>query len=161
MDSDDANSKGFVLDGVPMVSSTPDNLTQMEFLVELVKKKASHNCILIDLRISDEDLVRRRAALWTDPVTNATYPGNQVLYSRKRIKEGWNEGEEDNQQAEELTLIYGNQGKGKAEEHGKDTADGEDENKDTSGEVIPERKTTAYLRNKSSYKILPPRVLDR
>ncbi len=125
-----------------------------EQVAKLAQLVVNHeNCVLVNLKINDHDLVRRRAAVWTDPVTNMSYPGQQVLYSRQRRHDGWIDGDED--------TIY-------IQERLKNSVDriiltpklveGEsDETDDTP--KLPQAPT--IFRNQISYPILSEKILDR
>ncbi|KAJ3325576.1 adenylate kinase [Boothiomyces sp. JEL0866] len=154
---DASHSKGFILDGVPMVLDNTDGPTQISFLTSLVQNQQRHNCVVIDLRISDEDLVRRKASQWIDPLTNISYPGQQVLYSRKRRHDGFIDGDEDNVQTEELSLIYG-----KLNQQLKDENDAQEEEENIEEEEESGgQQNRPYLKNRSSYPIISEKILDR
>ncbi|KAJ3312582.1 adenylate kinase [Boothiomyces sp. JEL0838] len=157
LQDDASQSKGFILDGVPMLLENTDGPAQINFLVSLVQNLQRHNYVVIDLRISDEDLTRRKASQWIDPLTNISYPGQQVLYSRKRRHDGFIDGDEDTVQNEELSLIYG-----KLNQQLKEGVDGqEDEEKDESEDESGPQQSRPYLKNRSSYPILSEKILDR
>jgi adenylate kinase family enzyme len=77
---DESDFKGYVLEGLPTT------LQDIE-LLKLAIEKQNQTPVIIQLHISDENLVRRRASQWVDPITFLTYSGQQVLYSRKRRHE--------------------------------------------------------------------------
>eukprot|EP00842_Homolaphlyctis_polyrhiza_P006388 jgi/Hompol1/6750/HPOL_001194-RA len=100
--TDEAKFKGYVIDGLPCGLNTKKKIDlemlplDMQILHRLLKDRGrTHIPVLVHLRISDENLVRRRAAQWYDPSTNIGYPGQQVLYSRLRRAQGWVDGQED------------------------------------------------------------------
>ncbi|KAL2914320.1 hypothetical protein HK105_206092 [Polyrhizophydium stewartii] len=100
--TDEARFKGFVLDGLPCGLNTKKTIDpellplDMVVLHKLLQEhEATHVPVLVHLGISDDNLVRRRAAQWLDPVTNIGYPGQQVAYSRLRRAQGWVDGQED------------------------------------------------------------------
>ncbi|KAJ3273051.1 adenylate kinase [Terramyces sp. JEL0728] len=155
LQKDPAQSKGFILDGVPMILENIDGPAQIQFLVSLIQNQQRHNCVIIDMRLSDEDLVRRKASQWVDPLTSISYPGQQVLYSRKRRHDGFIDGDDDSIQNEELSLIYGKQ-----TQQVKDEGEGQDEeDKDEEENAPPQNQT--YLKNRSSYPILSEKILER
>lgn len=130
-------------------------------------ERNGHTPVLIQLHISDENLIRRRAARWVDPVTCLEYPGQQVVYSRKRRSEGYMEGEEDLTAIEEQRDMYGpkpgTESKGDAiknpdEENGldEDGIIGDDEI-----EVIPKKLWTHNLKNQMCWPIIPEVILCR
>ncbi|KAH6579551.1 hypothetical protein BASA61_010184 [Batrachochytrium salamandrivorans] len=102
VNSDVAEYKGYVIDGLSCNSNFKNvvNLVSSPFDITFLKKtldeKAKgHIPVLIRLQISDENLIRRRAAQWIDPSTNIGYSGQQVLYSRMRRSQGLKEGTDD------------------------------------------------------------------
>ena len=52
----------------------------------------THFPILLNFQLSDENMLRRRAGEWLDPLTQILYPGDQIVYSRKRRAEGYKDG---------------------------------------------------------------------
>lgn len=105
--------------------------------------------VLIHLSISDDQLIRRRAGQWLDPKTNLLYSGAQVVYSRKRISQGWNEGPDDEAEAEEL---YFKATKVEVE-------DDEDENE--GNEDKPVEQEIDIFRNRTTWPILSEEILNR
>lgn len=150
------HAKGFVLEGLPVNIKNPNLYDQMDHLLALVQKS---NCVLVDLRIADQDLVRRRAASWLDPVTNISYPGQQVFYSRRRRREGWTDGEVDTvYNAERASPAAKDSAQSPTEEGGE-----EEEAPDGEGSAnaqVPESAPKLF-KNLTSYPILSEKILDR
>lgn len=151
-----AKRQGFILDGLPLNVSNPSIREQVEYLTEIAL--TVKNCILIDLRISNQDLIRRRAGEWFDPVTNIKYPGQQVLYSRQRRHEGWVEGEVD--------LIYvkerarPSQAALIAEETVSEVGDGSEDDK-IAVIATPVDLTPKIFSNQKAYPILSEVIMER
>jgi adenylate/nucleoside-diphosphate kinase len=99
--SEEVVFKGYVLDGVPDNLEEPDLETRqipkdIQVIFDLLAQQApNHIPILVNLTMSDEDLVCRKAAQWLDPKTNTIYSGQQISYSRQRRAAGWVDGTED------------------------------------------------------------------
>lgn len=150
LDADNLHPKGFLMEGIPMNIKSHNISQQLEQLASIIKK---FNCVLVDLRISDQDLLRRKVSSWVDPATNISYPGQQVVYSRKRRQEGWAEGEEDSVYIAERQT-FNPQSKEKNQE---DQIDDDDEPKET--EII--QGPPKLFKNRVSYPILSEKMLDR
>ncbi|KAI8894618.1 hypothetical protein BC833DRAFT_604251 [Globomyces pollinis-pini] len=160
-----AQFKGYILDGIPLPSKGELSTIQMNFLNSLIKDNIKSNCVLVDLRMSDEDLIHRRASLWTDPVTNISYPGQQILYSRQRRNEGWVDGDEDTVfAAEQLEKTQELTDSGAPTNDDGPVLDEEakDEDEEETEESKPQKLvTTPYIKNRRAYPILSEKVLDR
>ena len=187
----DTKFKGFVFDGLPCGLHDQEseiNLdalpTDMSLLHKLVnEKEKTHIPVLIQLRISDENLIRRRAAQWLDPITNISYPGQQVLYSRQRRAQGWVDGQPNDQAFIEAGLKVPKEGQDgedgdenqeddeqEDEDHGdSEKTQVEDElNLDLDAVSPPEsavrkeaKKDPFLLKNKSTWTILSEQILNR
>ena len=159
---------GYILDGIP------DNMESLEndqeqpqdiaTLFEILSTQASTLIpVLVNLSISDENLVRRRAAQWIDPKTNICYSGQQVSYSRKRRAEGWIDGAED-----DLALA-----EEKLEQESPEAHEGQNENEEdeqleeieeTVNPEVTEKKSepqASRLNNRSTWPILSEEILNR
>lgn len=155
--------KGFVVDGIPINPKGVTISDQFDYLESLLLKQKPHNFVLIDLRISDDDLMRRNASVWIDPINNNAYPGQQVLYSRQRRKEGWVDGDIDPlYEAERGSHQLVSQREDIAEE-GEDEKEAEDEEQDEgeSEEVKKEEKAPLMPKSRKTYNILSEKILDR
>jgi adenylate kinase family enzyme/YHS domain-containing protein len=156
LESSKTQSRGFIIDGIPLLCDELDFDVQMEYITKLVQQYG--NCVLIDMRISNQDLLRRRAGLWLDPVTNETFPAQQVLYSRQRRQEGWIDGEEDTifkEENEKYKFEIGGE-----EVEAEEPADNENE-EDQEEEIEKAEKSDYQLANRRAYSILSEKVLDR
>ena len=132
---------------------SPNLFDQIDHLVSVIQ---NFNVVLIDLRISDQDLLRRKAASWVDPVTNISYPGQQVLYSRKRRREGWVDGEEDAVYNSERAANSPSGAKPK-----KEASEEGDEDEEHTEEAVTVKTPLKPFRNQISYPILSEKILDR
>lgn len=153
--SDSLHTKGFVLEDLPMNIKSPNLFDQIDSLVSVIQ---NFNVVLVDLRISDQDLLRRKVASWVDPVTNVSYPGQQVLYSRRRRREGWVDGEEDTVYNAEKAASSLSNAKPK-----KDSLEEEDEDEERAEEAkaTVTTQTLKPFKNQMSYPILSEKILDR
>lgn len=145
LEKDTAQCSGFVLDGAPF-NSAP---SQIELLTGLAK---NGNCVLIDLRINDQDLIRRRAANWLDPITNISYPGQQILYSLQKRHEGLDVDIDSNYNRER------NQRSFKMYKEVKEEID-EEEPDSVPTEKL--QKAPEMLLNQTSYPVLEEKILVR
>lgn len=132
---------------------SPNLFDQIDHLVSVIQ---NFNVVLIDLRISDQDLLRRKASSWVDPVTNISYPGQQVLYSRKRRREGWVDGEEDAVYYAERATNSPSGAKPK-----KEALEEGDEDEEHTEEAVTVTTPLKPFRNQISYPILSEKILDR
>jgi adenylate kinase family enzyme/YHS domain-containing protein len=156
LESSKTQSRGFIIDGIPLLCDEVGFDVQMEYITKLVQQYG--NCVLIDMRISNQDLLRRRAGLWLDPVTNDTFPAQQVLYSRQRRQEGWIDGEEDTIYKEENDR-YKFEISGE-EPEAEEALDNDNED-DQEIELEKPEKSDYQLANRRAYPILAEKVLDR
>ncbi|KAJ3024107.1 adenylate kinase [Thoreauomyces humboldtii] len=172
--------RGYVLDGVPTglaaklnntdaLSEDLDGTTAIRRI--LTEKQAHHVPILVELTLPEEDLVRRRAAQWTDPKDGKLYPGAQVVFSRKRRAEGHGEETGDGSSAGEGDEDADKDGEDRAggddeEEDGNSVDDDEEDEEGEDGEEprkIPRRKEvpSVPLTNKVEWSLIPMDILDR
>ena len=154
---------GYVLDGIPFNFSSsaesdemPQDLKKLEQII--TNRHPTLIPVLINLSISDENLIRRRAAQWVDPKSNICYPGQQVSYSRKRRHEGWITGAEDE--------VYAMESIKEDEEFNEpETNEREDEEVEEFTEEAKEKKKPGYkpvnLVNRQAWPILDEDVLSR
>ncbi len=161
--------KGYVLDGVPGNLDEPDVESQtsprdIQVLTEILSQKApNHVQILVNLSMSDEDLMCRKAAQWLDPKTNSVYCGQQISYSRQRRAAGWVDGSEDEVATAE-SKWFADQ-KSKAMED--DGADDElQEQREELGDTEAEKPVVSAqepskLRSRTAWPILSDEVLAR
>lgn len=156
----------------------------------LAKHDPMHVPVLVHLRISDENLIRRRAGQWIDPVTGQGYPTQQVLYSRRRRNEGYVDGTPDTEALIEAGMdpkpnSAGEEGgSGQNDNPNQSTEEGQDKGGDdedrANGDVVdpedpsvieaalndPNRFKRKHLKplsikNKQTWPILEVAVLDR
>ncbi|TPX69831.1 adenylate kinase [Spizellomyces sp. 'palustris'] len=126
MASDETDFQGYVLEGLP--GNLTDSAQDMTLLTDLLNKKPPHHVpVLIQLNISDEDLIRRQAAQWIDMETGIIYPGPQVVHSRERWAQGKGDEEDDDEDNE-----------GGSESSGKNHDDEEEEDDDDDDEESSE-----------------------
>lgn len=118
----------------------------------LSKGKDQFVSVLVHLSISDEQLIWRRAGQWLDPKTNLLYSGSQVAYSRRRISEGWNQGPDDEAEAEEL---YFKTAQIQADEENEDNGEEEEEKEK------PVQQEIDIFRNRITWPILSEEILNR
>jgi hypothetical protein len=137
--------------------------------MELLRKIADEYtpCIIIDLKLSNPDVVRRRAGFWYDPVSGECYPAQQVLYSRKRRHEGWVSGEPDPvflQEESQMLLDFLKITPQKPVEKERESADDDEEEEADADAEKEEKKPERHvfnIVNRKSYPILADDVLDR
>ncbi|KAI9209033.1 uncharacterized protein BJ171DRAFT_418965 [Polychytrium aggregatum] len=174
--SEQSRFKGYILEGLPCNFDQPEeqNYADIRFLETIIDQKApNHSHVLINLSISDENLLERRKLQWVDPITGTIYPGAQVDYTRKRRTEGLVHEDEDIEilnraNSVERALIHG------ADIQVKESADGEgdeeseeeasDEGSDDSNPAANAKKkekpgTTLAVRG--IWEVLPAVVTDR
>jgi hypothetical protein len=158
IDNDNLLARGIIVDLSPFHFVGYDYQKHLNALQDVISKYK--NCVLIDLRITTQDLIRRRAGLWTDPVTNITYPGQQVYYSKQRRQTGWTGDEEDEELIKEIQLtepVF----RAKAPEK-KTEEDEFDGNENLKEKVLPPAaQSKTYLPNRKCYPILSELILDR
>ena len=167
--------KGFVLDGFLSNTSGMDDTVMppdMQALSDLIDKKSPNQIfVLVNLSISDENLIRRRAAQWLDPKTNTFYSGQQVAYSRKRRADGWIDGTPDEFALAEAKLEDASDAKeNQAEGQNEENIEGEKENGEQEGKeeevgdgIKPQRvdRLAMKLSNRSTWPILSEEILNR
>ena len=89
-------SKTLSLDSTDFTGFVIDAMDDVDLkLIKVAVNKRGIVPVIVQLHISDENLITRRAGRWMDPLTGKSYPGQQVLYSNKRILEGFKEGDVD------------------------------------------------------------------
>ncbi|KAJ3163039.1 adenylate kinase [Geranomyces michiganensis] len=169
--------RGYVLDGIPSglthttskTSSTPD--------IDLLSKNLSakqpyFTPYLVDLKLSDDDLIRRRAGQWADPETGILYPGAQVVFSRKQRADGRGGEEGDDESGEHGDGDEGDEDKSQKEDDEEvddDAGSEDDEGSEASGEEAEEKKrkkrpvknTDPPLTNKVEWPLISMEILDR
>jgi adenylate kinase family enzyme len=154
---DEADFKGFVLEGLPGKFSVED----LEVLKVAIERQ-NQVPVLVQLHISDENLMQRRAARWVDPVTSLTYPGQQVLYSRLRRSEGYVDGEEDSVAVGEQQDMTGLEAGAEEKEKEKEKQDEEEDEDGAIKEEAKPKKVWEYnLKNQQCWTILSEQVLGR
>lgn len=156
--NDQAQSRGFIMDGLPLNTLEPLQTSQLDFLTSVVQDYDI--CVLIDMQISDQDLIRRRAGLWLDPVTNINYPAAQILYSKRRRNEGWIDGDEDSVLKEEMMMTA------PESEISPDNSDDKEVDLDAEEGEPDADKGKRYIqnnltKNRKAYPILSEKILDR
>ncbi|KAI8911461.1 hypothetical protein EDD86DRAFT_188816 [Gorgonomyces haynaldii] len=142
---DDADFKGVVVDGLPV-----EHLESLMSIMEQTVQRPGHVVVLVQMNISNENLLKRRAARWVDPVTNETYSGQQVLYSRLRRSEGYIDGDVDQVAVLEQDELYGIKAPQEKQE--------EEQEEEVPVDV---EKRPVTLRNQISWTILSEQVLSR
>jgi adenylate kinase family enzyme/YHS domain-containing protein len=161
--TENAEARGIIIDFSPIITDGVKLEDHMLFLKEIAA--SFQNCVLIDVQIPDQDLIRRRGGFWIDPVTNECYSSQQVYYSRKRRQEGYVEGEEDQVLQKELLLTQTIFNAKKVEKKPEDEQDEEQiEDEAAVVEIEPEQANLAskhYLPKRQCYTILGDKILDR
>lgn len=162
--------KGFVLDGLPGNLEEPSSESQnsppldIQVLKDILSQKApNHIQILVNLTVSDEDLMCRRAAQWLDPKTNNVYSGQQISYSRQRRAAGWVDGAEDEVAVAEEKW-HAQQKNNVTEEDGteEELLEQREELGDTSiDKPVIAAQEPSKLRSRTTWPILPDEVLVR
>ena len=147
----DAHFRGLVLDGLPNTLDERDML-----LIQQAASQTGHVPVFIQLNISDDNLLRRRAARWIDPLTNEGYSGAQVLYSRQRRADGYVDGEEDTVGVEERQALYEPRPVPVNSLEDKKPEEGEEE----VPIVVPTKRPIA-IKNQTSWVILSEQILSR
>ncbi|KAL5034512.1 hypothetical protein BDV3_004075 [Batrachochytrium dendrobatidis] len=188
--SNNSEYKGYIVDGLPCglnakntidLESPPLDMAVLHKIVQ--EKNKGHIPVLIDLQISDENLIRRRASQWIDPSTNIGYSGQQVLYSRTRRSQGWVDGQEDTvalSEMESQQLEFYNDALDEHDANGKnnttdavDEAEREDldetaiQDNELEDDLPPasnnskQKKRLEAIKNKKTWPILSEQILDR
>lgn len=151
---------GFILDGLPYSSNQPTTTFNEEdngfTLLEKAANIPRQKLVLVNLNISNENLVRRRAARWVDPKANQSYSGQQVLYSRTRLADGYVEGEEDTVAKEEHIEMYGKRLALVVANEGDDADVAVIEHSRAAAEQAP-----FSIKNKQTWPILSESILNR
>lgn len=167
MKNDETVYRGYVLEGLPYpLSSSPDtDSMDLNYLTSLIKSSPSHHIpVLINLNITDDDLVRRRAAQWVDMETGIVYPGAQVVWSRKkRVEKGTDDeegseaegSEKDSEEEDDDDSEKGDEEDDEEDEEGSE--DGEKKAKKTKGKG----EENIGLVNKVEWPLIPMEVLER
>ncbi|KAI8907080.1 hypothetical protein DFJ77DRAFT_476617 [Powellomyces hirtus] len=175
--------RGYVLDGLPSgllptapsspdsasTDPTSDDITLLNSI--LTENQPYFTPYLIDLSLSDDDLIRRRAGQWCDTETGILYPGAQVVFSRKRRAEGHGDEEAHEDDDEEQQSHDDEDGededaeeKEDEEESGSDAGSGsdasDDEEKKRKGKK-KKKEVQVSLMNKVEWPLISMDILNR
>ncbi|KAI8824321.1 uncharacterized protein EV422DRAFT_519744 [Fimicolochytrium jonesii] len=172
-----ARFRGYMVAGLPntckpTTTSTTTPPPDITALIQILNSKSPNQTpILLSLTLADDDLVRRRAAQWIDPLTGTIYPGAQVVFSRaKRAKIGMHEnGEEEEEGEHDKGSEAGEEEEekeddGDEEEDEEDRSEGSQSGEDEDGERRKRKKKVkevVKLSNKVEWKMIPMDVVDR
>ncbi|KAJ3195085.1 adenylate kinase [Irineochytrium annulatum] len=95
--SEESMYTGYILDGLPYIDGDKEQIVKgLDVLKSLVDGRPQNfRIVLLNLIISSDDVERRKRSQRVDPLTGTVYPGPQVLYSRRRREDGWENGAVD------------------------------------------------------------------